>query len=768
MIDSATAVPHISSSPSVDQYGSSEGLFPNSSGQANPFNGNVRNVEDPFALPGQSQSHGSQNPADIKHPLQDAHGTKQQPDQQSELQQHDRHPAQRTGETNGAVQSQADQPAPQQPGSTPGQPGNHQPQTPATGTYQPGTEPGAAPNSVPSSEPTQGGQQSVQSTILPPGQDPYLSPPQQPPTLGQAVGEILGTTQPSTAPVDATEGRLEVGYIDSQSHDDWRVETSEKAYELAEARRREDEEQRRRREEQDEKEREEKAKRFADAMMASMATRRQQELDAARRLQEQQEAARRLQQQNMLAQEKRQKYVVLKGDTLESIAQKKLRDRRLAPLVYEINKRIIPIRTEGTKKLLQLRPRLIILLPTALEVKRYKARLFGRQNTKFEYDPKVADEPVNTSRLTNPGLIRAESTLIPWATRNGVPSAVPTRPLTPTESIPALDSASQKRKANIESLLGSLSSQVEKDGRIRYNCRLGDTLRSVAMRHPALKDHALWRLLAQVNSLSVETDDKGNPVAALKRGTTLVLPTAAEINEFREHNKSDFSPSVKTLGGRQSARTGQPTVPPQAKSPITTDQMDIVCKPCPQCNRITSMNATICPACAYPFDGGCKSDTTNKPQIEPSSTPENKPVKPQSQQSQDNEDDATTSLLLAAGMKPLPPSPVDSRAEGMRNVIAQISETCRIVSFGNMDDSGVGFRTRLEVRQEEFWLPVVRYEINGDASWRHTFNLGGTRKTTRIDLPSRAAKEMAEHDLTTNAQKYSEAFLAGLDINDVV
>jgi hypothetical protein len=263
----------------------------------------------------------------------------------------------------------------------------------------------------------------------------------------------------------------------------------------------------------------------------------------------------------------------------------------------------------------------------------------------------------------------------------------------------------------------------------------------------------------------------------LKRGEKIVLPTAAEIAKFREANKVDPSAVIKkletTINGVPS--NGSATTTGNGHG-ATTDAMDIVCKPCPQCNRLTTMSATICPACAFPFEGQkpVSERITEElpdgtaPMIADSTRKISKPesnAQPQPPE-QDAADDATTSLLIAAGRTQIAHTPEADR--GIRNVIAPITETCRIVSFGNMDDSGVGFRTRLEVRQEEFWLPVVRYEINDDASWRHTFNLSGTRKTTRIDLPSRAAKEMAEHDLSMNAEKYAKAFLEGRDVNDVV
>jgi len=73
---------------------------------------------------------------------------------------------------------------------------------------------------------------------------------------------------------------------------------------------------------------------------------------------------------------------------------------------------------------------------------------------------------------------------------------------------------------------------VFQDGPIRYNVRLGDTLRSIAVRHPALRDVSLWRLLAEINNLPTDADEHGVPRAQLKRGTTLVLPSQEQIEAY--------------------------------------------------------------------------------------------------------------------------------------------------------------------------------------------------------------------------------------------
>lgn len=60
--------------------------------------------------------------------------------------------------------------------------------------------------------------------------------------------------------------------------------------------------------------------------------------------------------------------------------------------------------------------------------------------------------------------------------------------------------------------------------------RLGETLRSIALRH--LDDVRKWQLLALKNNLSIETDSKGAPLVVLSKGTVLVLPTEDEVENW--------------------------------------------------------------------------------------------------------------------------------------------------------------------------------------------------------------------------------------------
>ena len=47
-------------------------------------------------------------------------------------------------------------------------------------------------------------------------------------------------------------------------------------------------------------------------------------------------------------------------------------------------------------------------------------------------------------------------------------------------------------------------------------------------------DASLWKLLAEVNDLPTATDEKGNPIASLKRGNELRLPSYEQVQEYRK------------------------------------------------------------------------------------------------------------------------------------------------------------------------------------------------------------------------------------------
>jgi hypothetical protein len=73
---------------------------------------------------------------------------------------------------------------------------------------------------------------------------------------------------------------------------------------------------------------------------------------------------------------------------------------------------------------------------------------------------------------------------------------------------------------------------IDTNQRVVYACRLGDTLISVAKRHPAVRDARLWKLVAELNDLSTKKDKNGAPLSRLQRGQHLLLPTAEQKSDY--------------------------------------------------------------------------------------------------------------------------------------------------------------------------------------------------------------------------------------------
>ncbi len=223
--------------------------------------------------------------------------------------------------------------------------------------------------------------------------------------------------------------------------------------------------------------------------------------------------------------DKRRRYVVKEKDTLESIAKKQLRDVRLSALIYEINKHMLPVRMEKGKQVVDPRPGTSIWLPSESEIREFRSRLYAPTRPPVPGQPSSRTTPDKAGQSPEDELSARFGA--GWDGQPGTASPA-------AGMLGAAVAKSQVRRANIEKILGPMAPKTPDSGRIRYIVRLSDTLEGVAAKHPALKDASLWPLLARLNELSDEADDDDKPLAALRRGMVLNLPTPQEISQFRQ------------------------------------------------------------------------------------------------------------------------------------------------------------------------------------------------------------------------------------------
>ena len=538
----------------------------------------------------------------------------------------------------------------------------------------------------------------------------------------------------------------------------------------------EEEEKRLEEQESELRKRRDEIERLTKLMNSLLATRRQAELDRIRRLIEQQRKI-----EEFIAKDiRRIKYTVRKGDTLENIAKKHFRDPRLARLIYEMNPAKIKLSQEEGKTAYELTINSVLTLPSPRQAREWISR--------GKYLTAVDNSYVAQTELTADDLANME-----------------------------------KRRLNVESVLGALGMAADTNYKPSYTVRFGDSLRSIAMKHPALNDVSLWRLLAKVNDLSVETDAMGTPKVTLERGVNLNLPSKEEIAQFRRDNGALVHPSSLKQG---------------ANGPADLVTNVTVFKECPSCKENTPSGVSLCHCCGHVFKetaNGIGPDTkisTVSKQVTLTNiggaSTEHDPLAPK--QDKDESDNVHTLNLpeierkvANSDVSPLPKTQVDpkgipnvspaaksditlklnepfvprvdtgltntgansdaflssmssmqksrrdafsipSHKYNMNRLVENLSDTSRIVLLDSELDSNnqKAERWQLEVLKDEEWTPVVAYEIIGENSVRHEYNVTGkSRKSIKMNLPSSAVEEMVRNDLSRNWQDYCQKFLSG-------
>lgn len=512
--------------------------------------------------------------------------------------------------------------------------------------------------------------------------------------------------------------------------------------------------------EKEEQDKRQDQRRMTDEEIAALAARKEKE-EKERKEKEQLK-----EQDKQKEQERRQKYTVKKGDTLESIGAKQLRDAKLAGLIYEINKNVIPTVTQNGKKVLNLREKLVIMLPTPTDAQEYRGRMFKGGPQKFEYAQQYgsAEEELEARFGDSEESFRPESE-DKDATADGGPLKSAER--LAEEYTDAAVAAAKSRLTNIEKLLGGPDKTTDGKGRMKYLVRLGDTLRSIAIRHPALQDVGLWKLLAEVNNIELTAKDKGTSVGTLKRGSTLYMPTAQEIAEFRERTgiqppkttpiKADDS--LVRMAKGQNVKVEKDEPDEVTKTVLMAAGLFGGAEPEPEPvveAKVEDIAQAKKPVETIALAGSgqqIKRVPTGLPVIKRSGGSDGG-----SGDKQGKTPPAGLPMIKRAGSD-IPRVKPDSPGIDASQPLVQLSETARLL---NSEDG----KTKLEVQRNNRWAPVVTYEIYDDVSLRHEFKLDGTKKTIRIDLPPSAVRELAQNDLSGNWKNYTERFLAGKAVSE--
>lgn len=426
---------------------------------------------------------------------------------------------------------------------------------------------------------------------------------------------------------------------------------------------------------------------------------------------------------------KRTKYVVKYGDTLESIAQKELRNIRLSALIYDINKKIIPVVQEGGKSVVKLRKGLVIWLPSPFEQREFKNKIATGGGTISSSGSATA---ADTNNYATPEEELAAKFGTNWSGADGGEGGTNVSDQILADSI----KKSEDRIKNIESVLGDFDRP--RPGKAagssgKYVVRLGDTLKSVAMKHPLIRDISLWKLLAEVNNLSTATDAKGNPKAGLTRGSSIKIPSQDEIKEYRE--KLGLTRAFDPQASRLNMGENQPKL-----------------HLCDGCGRMSAVD-TLCPC------GHGQKKTLAPTRIEPSINTDSAQESSDIASSQnriggeavktDREEEASVEMPVL--------DPASGEASRPLEVLEDLDSMTRLVRHPQTEESPLTYA--LQLAGEAGWQTLISYEIRDSKTYRHDDYSAENRKSVKIDLPARAAEELAKNDIVGNWKSYKRKFL---------
>ncbi|HEY9754393.1 MAG TPA: LysM peptidoglycan-binding domain-containing protein, partial [Oculatellaceae cyanobacterium] len=426
----------------------------------------------------------------------------------------------------------------------------------------------------------------------------------------------------------------------------------------------------------------------------------------------------------------RRRYVVRFNDSLKSIAQKAYKDERIGVLIAAINSEVIQEKMPLDEP---LKAGMQIWLPSESEVQAFFENIndYMAQRENLSPEEELARRFGNGwSGNQNPSLIPpvAKSQSRPWPTES-IPAAqsqASTGPNTElSEGLADAAIAAAKRRENVEKVLGPLGKQQTKA--IEYTVRLGDSLKSIATKHPALQDVALWELIASVNKITVPGRDSS--AVKLNRGSKLILPTPDEIAEFREEQAEKKTSNA----GSQTVITSNLRMPPT--KPITAPPTPFLSGPTTgglDDQGFTRATAPITDAGASMLRAGGF-------------------VKAEQQRVSEDAETVSTAAIQ-------PSKPITTDKPQVENV-KQLADDCRIVRRHMVDQNGRLYQAQLEVNRGGEWLTVMMYNISEGNCWRKCLNEHGVTEILPLELPTPAIHQMLESDFSNNWEEHRDRFL---------
>ncbi len=260
----------------------------------------------------------------------------------------------------------------------------------------------------------------------------------------------------------------------------------------------------------------------------------------------------------------RVRYLVMDGDTLNSIAANQLGDVRFTDLLVTINRVQIEFVDCENGKSVHIRPGQMLWLPGMNELVIYKKHFFqakarstsSKTSTSF-WPISLSGQPSGAEASPSKDTIVSSAPVPLSGTKSGGKNIFSVAPiLTGNEKRVKLedraaDSMQQPLSSSLSAIrfsgnrihvsLGDIEKSIQRISERRcYHVVDNEGLTEICAHDPVIHDHRLWALVARMNGLSTATDMCGRPTARLIPGQFLVLPNEHEVAQFRLLNKMEI------------------------------------------------------------------------------------------------------------------------------------------------------------------------------------------------------------------------------------
>ncbi len=295
-----------------------------------------------------------------------------------------------------------------------------------------------------------------------------------------------------------------------------------------------------------------------------------------------------------------------------------------------------------------------------------------------------------------------------------------------TRSFSGKEVSKEEKQANIEAVLGE-----RKVERSKYPVKLGEGLRSIAQK---LYDKpAYWRLLAYMNDLSLDTDLKGNPLAKLKRGDTLELPSADEIASF------DYNPEAFLRGEPVEAKDdpiAELAEPSLQEVLLNDDEADLNFNP--QDNAADAQDIQEKTVISVPHQYGESAENHR--------------------------------VSHSTAQHPLPKAELGEVKIGFEDgdpvwtastTPEKIDDIAYIVESEMLDGDTRGLSIMLQVYSSGEWLTAAEYQVFPHASYVIKYGRSGERQRQVNSLPPKQSMQMARNNFRKNWQNLFREYWHG-------